>query len=322
MVHRYSGYPGGLKSETLRRACSAASPPTPSASASAACCRRARSAVSRSRSSRCTPARAPARRPGPRRPRIRQRPRPAEHPDERRDPHGHQAAHPDHRPPQGGRRPRPPASRHRRAHHQRPRVRRLLHRPPCSAWSSPRRCASPSTEETYDVDATMHGGGVSGQAGALRMAIARALVELDPEARAGAEEGRPAHPRPAQEGEQEVRPQQGPQGPAVHQALIRARARLAGRRDTAVRHRRCPRRRAHRADHRRYVARSARAAAEVLGGGRWLVGRDTRESGPRARGGARRRTRALRRDVELARCRADARRSRTLAARRGVSRRR
>ena len=40
-----------------------------------------------------------------------------------------------------------------------------------------------NTEETYDVDATMHGGGVSGQAGALRMAIARSLVELDPEAR-------------------------------------------------------------------------------------------------------------------------------------------
>ena len=39
-------------------------------------------------------------------------------------------------------------------------------------------------EESYDVDATMHGGGVSGQAGALRMAIARALVELDPEYRA------------------------------------------------------------------------------------------------------------------------------------------
>ena len=38
-------------------------------------------------------------------------------------------------------------------------------------------------EESYDVDATMHGGGISGQSGALRMAIARALVELDPEAR-------------------------------------------------------------------------------------------------------------------------------------------
>jgi small subunit ribosomal protein S9 len=38
-------------------------------------------------------------------------------------------------------------------------------------------------ETTYDVDATLHGGGVNGQAGALRMAIARSLVELDPEAR-------------------------------------------------------------------------------------------------------------------------------------------
>jgi small subunit ribosomal protein S9 len=40
-----------------------------------------------------------------------------------------------------------------------------------------------STEEAYDVDATLHGGGVSGQAGALRMSIARAVVELDPETR-------------------------------------------------------------------------------------------------------------------------------------------
>ncbi|CAN5510612.1 hypothetical protein BH10ACT2_BH10ACT2_16810 [soil metagenome] len=41
-----------------------------------------------------------------------------------------------------------------------------------------------NVEEAYDIDATMHGGGISGQSGALRMAIARALVELDPEARA------------------------------------------------------------------------------------------------------------------------------------------
>ncbi len=39
------------------------------------------------------------------------------------------------------------------------------------------------TLETYDVDATIFGGGVAGQAGALRMAIARSLVELDPESR-------------------------------------------------------------------------------------------------------------------------------------------
>lgn len=37
--------------------------------------------------------------------------------------------------------------------------------------------------EGYDVYATLHGGGPSGQAGAMRMAIARALVELDSEDR-------------------------------------------------------------------------------------------------------------------------------------------
>ena len=38
--------------------------------------------------------------------------------------------------------------------------------------------------EEYDVDTTLDGGGVSGQAGALRLGIASALVELDPELRA------------------------------------------------------------------------------------------------------------------------------------------
>jgi small subunit ribosomal protein S9 len=37
--------------------------------------------------------------------------------------------------------------------------------------------------EAYDVDATMDGGGVSGQAGALRLGIARSLIELDAELR-------------------------------------------------------------------------------------------------------------------------------------------
>ncbi len=39
------------------------------------------------------------------------------------------------------------------------------------------------TTENYDVTASIHGGGVSGQAGALRLAIARSLVEIDPESR-------------------------------------------------------------------------------------------------------------------------------------------
>ena len=40
-----------------------------------------------------------------------------------------------------------------------------------------------TTAEAYDVDATLGGGGTSGQAGAVRLGIARALVALDPELR-------------------------------------------------------------------------------------------------------------------------------------------
>ena len=39
------------------------------------------------------------------------------------------------------------------------------------------------TADVYDVEATLGGGGVSGQAGALRLGIARALVALDDELR-------------------------------------------------------------------------------------------------------------------------------------------
>jgi small subunit ribosomal protein S9 len=37
--------------------------------------------------------------------------------------------------------------------------------------------------ESFDIRANLHGGGISGQAGALRLAIARALIELDIEDR-------------------------------------------------------------------------------------------------------------------------------------------
>ena len=47
--------------------------------------------------------------------------------------------------------------------------------------SEPLRVAEAT--ERFDVDATITGGGVSGQAGALRMALARSLVELEPESR-------------------------------------------------------------------------------------------------------------------------------------------
>ena len=48
--------------------------------------------------------------------------------------------------------------------------------------SEPLRLAE--LESAYDVDATIDGGGVAGQAGALRLGIARSLVTLDPESRA------------------------------------------------------------------------------------------------------------------------------------------
>jgi len=43
---------------------------------------------------------------------------------------------------------------------------------------------STGRDKDYDVVATISGGGVNGQAGALRLGIARALIELDPELRA------------------------------------------------------------------------------------------------------------------------------------------
>jgi small subunit ribosomal protein S9 len=39
--------------------------------------------------------------------------------------------------------------------------------------------------EQFDVYATLHGGGTSGQAGALRLGLARALTEVDPDDRPG-----------------------------------------------------------------------------------------------------------------------------------------
>jgi small subunit ribosomal protein S9 len=40
-----------------------------------------------------------------------------------------------------------------------------------------------STGDAYDIDATIGGGGTSGQAGALRLGIARGLAELDTDLR-------------------------------------------------------------------------------------------------------------------------------------------
>ena len=125
----------------------------------------------------------------------------------------------------------------------------------------------------------------SGQAGALRLGIARALVELDPELRTDPQAGRLPHARRPREGVEEVRPQEGPQGAAVLQALSSPRRPAMTLRFGT--------------DGVRGVANVeltpelalalGRAAARVLGGDRYAVGRDTRRSGPAARGRARRR---------------------------------
>ena len=75
------------------------------------------------------------------------------------------------------------------------------------------------TAEVYDVDATLDGGGVSGQAGALaprhRPRPGRPRRRGPP----AAQEGRAAHARRTREGAPQVRPQEGPQGAAVLEAL-------------------------------------------------------------------------------------------------------
>ena len=40
-----------------------------------------------------------------------------------------------------------------------------------------------NTAEAYDIEATIDGGGISGQAGAMRLGIARSLCTVDPEHR-------------------------------------------------------------------------------------------------------------------------------------------
>jgi small subunit ribosomal protein S9 len=55
--------------------------------------------------------------------------------------------------------------------------------PRSSAQPPSGRSASPSIGETFDVVTTVKGGGVMGQADAVKLGIARALVEFNPELR-------------------------------------------------------------------------------------------------------------------------------------------
>ena len=61
------------------------------------------------------------------------------------------------------------------------------------------------TMDQYDFKITVKGGGTTGQAGAIRHGIARALCEADAELQSRSEEGRFPHQRPSYEGKKEVR---------------------------------------------------------------------------------------------------------------------
>ena len=80
-------------------------------------------------------------------------------------------------------------------------------------------------EGKFDVIATVYGGGTTGQSGALRHGISRALCQADPENRpalkaAGFLGSRIPDQRPENEGKKEVRSEEGQKSFPVLQALI------------------------------------------------------------------------------------------------------
>ena len=75
----------------------------------------------------------------------------------------------------------------------------------------------------YDIMATVMGGGLSGQAGAVRHGISKALTYFEPELRARPQEGRLPHARQPRRRAQEVRPHESPPQLPVLQALTSAR---------------------------------------------------------------------------------------------------
>ena len=85
------------------------------------------------------------------------------------------------------------------------------------------RCSAVPARQTlvnkFDVNVNAAGGGIHGQAGAMRLAIARALTMVDPELRKLLKPHGMLTPRPAHEGTQEARPARRPQALPVLQAL-------------------------------------------------------------------------------------------------------
>ena len=80
-----------------------------------------------------------------------------------------------------------------------------------------------SRNDQYDIMATVVGGGLSGQAGAVRHGISKALTYFEPDLRSRAQEGRLPHARQPRRRAQEVRPHESPPQLPVLQALSGAR---------------------------------------------------------------------------------------------------
>ena len=81
------------------------------------------------------------------------------------------------------------------------------------------------TEGRFNVMIKVEGGGVTGQAGAIRHGIARALLELDPRRTALPLRQAGLLTRdPRMKETEEVRAQASPQGAAVHEALVNGAA--------------------------------------------------------------------------------------------------
>ena len=74
----------------------------------------------------------------------------------------------------------------------------------------------------YDLTVTVAGGGLSGQAGAVRHGLAKALTYYEPDLRGSVEERGLPHPQFARRRAQEIRPQESARELPVLEALKRA----------------------------------------------------------------------------------------------------
>ena len=77
-----------------------------------------------------------------------------------------------------------------------------------------------ANDAAFDVKVNVHGGGETGQAGAVRHGITRALIDYDAALKPRSEPGRLRHPRRPRGRAQEGRPARRPAQEAVQQALI------------------------------------------------------------------------------------------------------